>query len=139
MALNDGKQIFYGLYCSEGSTPGKLTINSTEATSSPVCEITQISTATANLEITPRAVGSQEFVIVTANRLSVVLKIVVFREISQDDFIMQIADTANDYVSSFEPADSSLTLKSLTLKGLNSSVRLTSKIKTEYSDYNNYS
>lgn len=139
MALNDGKQIFYGLYCSEGSTPGKLTINSTEATSSPVCEITQISTATANLEITPKAVGTQEFVIVTANRLSVVLKVVVFREISQDDFIMQIADTANDYISSFEPADSSLTLKSLTLKGLNSSVRLTSKIKTEYSDYNNYS
>lgn len=139
MALSDGKQIFYGIEYSEGSTPGKLTINSTDISKNDICEITQVSTATANLEITPKATGTQEFVIVTANKLSVVLKVVVFREILEDDFIMQIADSANDYVASFEPEDTNSTLKKLTIKGLNSSIKLTDKIKSEYSDYNNYS
>lgn len=139
MALSDGKQIFYGIEYSEGSTPGKLTINSTDISKKDICEITQVSTATANLEITPKTTGTQEFVIVTANKLSVVLKVVIFREISENDFIMQIADSANDYVASFEPEDTNSTLKKLTIKGLNSSIKLAEKIKTEYSDYNSYS
>ena len=134
---------FYGLRCSEGATPGKLSI-SAERANVNICEIEQESTTNSNLIITPKFVGTQDFVITTANNLSVILKVIVFRELDSDDadaknFVVQIADTANDNVSSFEPTDTNKMLQALTLKGKNSSVNLAGKTLTNYSDYNTIS
>lgn len=137
LPIEDGKQTFYGIEYSKGSTPGRLTIR-TVLPGEAICSIEQQATSNANLTITPNKVGTQEFVITTANNLSVVLKVVVFRQIEESDFVVQIADISNDNISDFT-LDSNQSLESLVVKGLNSSVNLVGTTTTIYTDYNDNS
>lgn len=137
LSIEDGVQTFYGLKCSKGSTPGRLTIRSV-LPDDAICSIVQEETSNANLTITPNKVGTQEFVITTANNLSVILKVVVFRQIAESDFVVQIADISNDNISSFT-LNANQSLASLVVKGLNSNVNLIGSTTTIYTDYNDNS
>ncbi len=130
---------FYGLKCSEGATPGKLTISS-NSSSMNICSIAQITPTATTLRITPIHVGEQSFVITTANNYSVVLKVVVFRALSSpDELIMQIADFSNDKISSFYPKETTRSLEQVELKGRGATVDIISKTLTNFSDYSEIS
>ncbi len=127
---------FFGLEATAGeqdAVPGRLTISSNSKTS--VCNISQPDSSSTTLIIEPTSVGEQTFVITTQNRKSVTLKVVVFREISESDLIFALLDSANNNIASYDESDNG-NVRSITLKGIGSSVNISSKTKTEYLDYN---
>ncbi|MBE7074979.1 MAG: hypothetical protein E7376_03275 [Clostridiales bacterium] len=137
MSLEEGAHTFFGIDYSEGSTPGKLSINAVVPGVS-VCDIEQVSTANPYLNITPKNVGEQEFIITTPNNLSVVLKVVVVGVIAEEDFSLQIADTTNGTIASSAINATTNSLQSIVLKGVGAYVNITSQISKNITT-NNYS
>lgn len=132
----DASMEFDGFTYTEGAYLGQLTATS-EVTSEPICTINQKASASKpTLIITPKHVGEQRFIITTSNNKSTVLKVIVFRQILQDDFSVEIADIANNDISSFTQNGSMLT--GVVLKGKNTSVNLGCSVR-QYTDTNNYS
>ena len=139
LSLTGGKQTFNGLNVDTGATAGKLTISSSGIGES-ICDIEQPSTSSCALEITPKQVGSQEFVITTANNLSVVLTVVVIRQVSQNDFSLSLKESESEAVASYSINADTNSLESVVVKGIGSTVKLVANV-SGYTDVdsNSYS
>lgn len=138
LSLAHGEQTFTGLKVDVGATAGKLTISadSTDA----VCDIVQPSTASCDLKITPKKVGQQEFVITTANGLSVVLKVVVIRQLYQDNFTISLKESESEAVANSEKNNETHSLSKVVVKGIGSTIKLVTNISgSNDADSNSYS
>lgn len=138
LSLAHGEQTFTGLKVDAGATAGKLTISadSTDA----VCDIVQPSTANCDLKITPKKVGQQEFVITTANGLSVVLKVIVIRQLYQDNFTISLKESESEAVANSEINNETHSLSKVVVKGIGSTIKLVTNISgSNDADSNSYS
>lgn len=128
LSLANGKQTFTGLTVDAGATAGKLTITSVNV-GDAICDIEQPSTANCNLEITPKRVGEQEFVITTANNLSVVLKVIVIRQVYENDFSISLKESESEAVANSVINNETNSLSSVTIKGIGSTIKLVGNIR----------
>lgn len=127
LSLAHGKQIFKGLTVDAGATAGKLTITSVNI-GEAVCDIEQPSTANCDLEITPKQVGEQEFVITTANNLSVVLKVIVIQQVYENDFSISLKESESEAVANSTINNETNSLSTVVIKGIGSTIKLVGSI-----------
>ncbi len=126
-------RFFSGFMTDENSTVGRLNITGLSLNGS-VCDVEQDFSSpayyqTPMLKITANKVGRTEFRLETQTGLRTFLTVVVVREITIEDFQLQIAEDSGNNVSEFT-VDPELnnSVNSIVFKGIGSKVKLNEKI-----------